>query len=206
MARGQKNTLRSESAAARRLRLKIKPGHCTWCGKKIPQKKTRSRLWCGERCVEAFKEVNWSHHRRKSIESRDKGVCAACGVDTKYFAELVKSLRRLRAEYGLCQLACWLGRPIAALASGHRPWRPWTYKPCRCVFCVAIREAEELARWEADHIVPVVEGGGLCGLDGYRTLCIPCHKRKTAALARRRAERRRSAKVNPGNPTPRSNE
>lgn len=46
-------------------------------------------------------------------------------------------------------------------------------------------------KWEADHIVPVVEGGGLCGLDGYRTLCRECHKKETKALAGRRAEKRR---------------
>ena len=42
--------------------------------------------------------------------------------------------------------------------------------------------------WQADHIVPVIEGGGLCGLDGYRTLCVPCHKRVTAELRRRLAK------------------
>lgn len=47
------------------------------------------------------------------------------------------------------------------------------------------------AFWQADHIVPVCEGGGLCGLDGYRTLCTACHKRATAALAATRAIRRR---------------
>lgn len=30
-------------------------------------------------------------------------------------------------------------------------------------------------RWEADHIVPVADGGGLCGLDNYRLLCRACH-------------------------------
>lgn len=44
--------------------------------------------------------------------------------------------------------------------------------------------------WEADHIVPVVEGGGECGLDNYRTLCIPCHKKETKALAARLAAKR----------------
>ena len=44
--------------------------------------------------------------------------------------------------------------------------------------------------WQADHIVPVVEGGGECGLAGFRTLCTACHKAETAALARRRAEAR----------------
>ncbi|MCC7008820.1 MAG: HNH endonuclease [Acidobacteria bacterium] len=30
-------------------------------------------------------------------------------------------------------------------------------------------------RWEADHIVPVADGGGECGLDNYRLLCRSCH-------------------------------
>lgn len=71
------------------------------------------------------------------------------------------------------------------------------------------REEAELARawllelgaplarslWEADHVVPVVEGGGECGLQGMRTLCLWCHKRETAELARRRAAARRSAQL-----------
>jgi len=48
--------------------------------------------------------------------------------------------------------------------------------------------------WAADHIIPVAEGGGGCGLDGYRTLCTPCHKRVTAELVQRLAEQRRLAK------------
>jgi 5-methylcytosine-specific restriction endonuclease McrA len=34
-------------------------------------------------------------------------------------------------------------------------------------------------RWEADHIVPVADGGGECGLENYRLLCRPCHVRVT---------------------------
>ena len=29
--------------------------------------------------------------------------------------------------------------------------------------------------WQADHIVPVYQGGGLCDLDNFRTLCTVCH-------------------------------
>lgn len=49
--------------------------------------------------------------------------------------------------------------------------------------------------WEADHIVPVVEGGGECGLDNYRTLCIPCHKKVTAELRARLVKNRRTEKA-----------
>lgn len=30
--------------------------------------------------------------------------------------------------------------------------------------------------WDMDHILPVKDGGGACGLDNLRTLCIWCHK------------------------------
>lgn len=39
--------------------------------------------------------------------------------------------------------------------------------------------------WDADHIVPVVEGGGECDLENIRTLCLICHRRATAALRER---------------------
>ena len=40
--------------------------------------------------------------------------------------------------------------------------------------------------WDADHIVPVVEGGGECDLSNMRTLCLKCHREVTAALLRRK--------------------
>lgn len=38
---------------------------------------------------------------------------------------------------------------------------------------------EKVERWEADHVLAVVNGGGGCSLDGYRTLCVACHREKT---------------------------
>jgi len=45
--------------------------------------------------------------------------------------------------------------------------------------------------WQADHIMPVIEGGGECTLDNMRTLCTACHKAETAALVSRRAFEKR---------------
>jgi 5-methylcytosine-specific restriction protein A len=45
--------------------------------------------------------------------------------------------------------------------------------------------------WDADHILPVAEGGGECDLDNIRTLCLRCHRSVTAQLR----ERIRRAKV-----------
>lgn len=40
--------------------------------------------------------------------------------------------------------------------------------------------------WDADHILPVCEGGGECDLKNIRTLCLACHRDVTDALLRRR--------------------
>ncbi len=45
--------------------------------------------------------------------------------------------------------------------------------------------------WDADHILPVVKGGGGCGLENLRTCCQPCHKGRTKALAVERAAARK---------------
>jgi 5-methylcytosine-specific restriction endonuclease McrA len=45
--------------------------------------------------------------------------------------------------------------------------------------------------WDADHILPVAEGGGECDLDNIRTLCLRCHRSVTMQLR----ERIRRAKV-----------
>jgi 5-methylcytosine-specific restriction endonuclease McrA len=39
--------------------------------------------------------------------------------------------------------------------------------------------------WDADHIVPVAEGGGECDLGNMRTLCLKCHREATVALVKR---------------------
>ena len=49
--------------------------------------------------------------------------------------------------------------------------------------------------WDADHIVPVVEGGGECDLDNLRTLCVHCHRLVTSALRTRRQVARKAAQA-----------
>jgi 5-methylcytosine-specific restriction protein A len=39
--------------------------------------------------------------------------------------------------------------------------------------------------WDADHIIPVVEGGGECDLGNLRTLCLNCHRQQTVELRAR---------------------
>jgi 5-methylcytosine-specific restriction endonuclease McrA len=39
--------------------------------------------------------------------------------------------------------------------------------------------------WDADHIVPVAEGGGECDVSNMRTLCLKCHRNFTSELRAR---------------------
>ena len=43
--------------------------------------------------------------------------------------------------------------------------------------------------WDLDHVVPLIDGG-THNPENLQTLCNPCHRKKTADEARRRAERR----------------
>jgi 5-methylcytosine-specific restriction protein A len=48
-----------------------------------------------------------------------------------------------------------------------------------------LREGSRKSLWDADHIVPVAEGGGQCDLSNIRTLCLVCHRQVTARLRER---------------------
>ena len=49
-----------------------------------------------------------------------------------------------------------------------------------------LRPGSRKSLWDADHIVPVVEGGGECDLENIRTLCLKCHRAATTELRNRR--------------------
>jgi 5-methylcytosine-specific restriction protein A len=50
-----------------------------------------------------------------------------------------------------------------------------------------LKRCSRKSLWDADHIVPVVEGGGECDLENIRTLCLLCHRRQTQQLRHRLA-------------------
>jgi 5-methylcytosine-specific restriction endonuclease McrA len=128
--------------------------------------------------VEEFSIASWPAHARMRVEQRDHGVCAKCGRDCAALWTKLDALIHL----------VYSSEP-ATKRRGYRWWKLALRLGLSGGYSYCLRSL-----WDADHIVPVVEGGGGCGLDNLRTLCRPCHKEETRALARRRAEARRTAK------------
>jgi 5-methylcytosine-specific restriction endonuclease McrA len=92
-----------------------------------------------------------------------------------------------KRDKGICQLC---GTNVV---KAHRAWT--RAKPP--AGDRAARKAWRAARprWEADHIVPVADGGGECGLENYRLLCRPCHVRVTGEWRLRRQAAARQSEV-----------
>lgn len=72
--------------------------------------------------------------------------------------------------------AAWLHLKRMRGAARVRAYADWGLKP-----------GSRKSLWDADHVLPVVEGGGECDLANIRTLCLKCHRLATAALRKRRS-------------------
>ena len=164
-------------------------GRCAWCGTTELPKGRKS--WCSQKCVDEYLMRSSSSGMRAAVYRRDRGVCAICGCDaTKEYRKWIdarREVRRLTAYLlrdfviGLWNIRTDITNPPKRaeirrfMEDMMNRYAPGEWTPGRST------------GWDADHIVPVCEGGGECSLDNLRTLCQVCHKRETAKLAARRA-------------------
>lgn len=96
-------------------------------------------------------------------------------------------LRRavLARDKGICALCGWDAEAFKRSLKGM----PYSVKHQRMLDADLAGHTWRVTFWDADHIVPVVEGGGEAGLDNLRTLCIPCHQQVTKELMERLREK-----------------
>lgn len=114
-------------------------------------------------------------YARKQVFKRDRGVCALCGLDTVTEEQ-------------------WLALAVnAAWHTGPDAWAAAKEEFAR-VLGTPYGRRYHGSYWDADHIVPVSQDGGGCGLDNYRTLCLLCHKAVTAKLRKQQALERKQSK------------
>lgn len=155
------------------------------CGREVAKGR---RSTCSRGCGRAWEIRNVPGVIRQILKGRDNGVCAICKQDTALQAQIA------REYYGLFM---WFAM--------REKWRIEQETKESLYYWWCETQAKEQLKergmflpdahlWEADHIIPVIEGGGGCTPDGYRTLCLKCHRDETAKLAARRATKRRAAK------------
>ena len=121
---------------------------CRFCGKSVlPPRRTM----CSPECAHEIAIRNNSRYMRDQVYKRDKGICALCNIDTKKVAKEALKLPDYQRKIFLEGYNIGEKRKIWCVKNGG-------------------------GLWDADHIIPVKEGGGQCGLENIRTLCIACHK------------------------------
>jgi 5-methylcytosine-specific restriction enzyme A len=121
---------------------------CRYCKKSV---KPPKRTFCSADCVHEYRIRSDGSYLRECVFARDQGVCAICLIDTKETAELLTSTK---------------GEIRDQILKSHNIHKTRKINP----------EKNGGGLWDADHITPVKDGGGECGMENIRTLCISCHK------------------------------
>jgi hypothetical protein len=186
--------LRSLDAAKLRRALDRPRGTCTWCGEPVGRGR---QTWCSPGCVEAFRLRCDPAFIRGYIERTRPLVCAICGRDIAWLKSLQRRAERAWHNLQYQKDRCRKGHLIINRRGRRNRRRQerwaalWSYASYHRKITKWLASRGLAALWEADHVVPVVEGGGCSPPENYRILCVPCHRAETAALAARRAETRR---------------
>jgi 5-methylcytosine-specific restriction protein A len=141
---------------------------CRWCNIEVPKGR---RTFCSRYCVHEHRLRSDPGYLRDQTFERDQGICAICGCDTE---RLRRVLWRALRHVGRRRLGPVWMEILESL--GVSPGRLFSKK----------------SLWDADHIVPVIEGGGECDLSNIRTLCTGCHSEVTRQLRSRIKLRRDS--------------
>lgn len=165
---------------------------CRQCNTEV---KPPRRTFCSTQCVELWM-VRTGSGMVRFIKRRDKGICALCGLDCealkRRLRKMLKALDPERPIYpepddylddGTLTLA-WKARWIAHEAK--RKADRAAMKAAAAEFKARHGIPQHRTRfWDIDHIVPVAEGGGACGPENLRALCLKCHRGETKRLLER---------------------
>lgn len=174
---------------------KAPQGQCRWCGEPIVHQSgekrgqpDRRRRW-HEECAKTYLIANNPTYTRNEVMKRDKGICAGCGVDVNWLEKHKRKLiKRVRGG------KCTEGSRCTYVARYTHDWRhPELCRKHRNLlrgFIQKYGKPSWNSCWQADHIVPLIDGGGH-GMDNLQLLCDGCHRKKTAQEATDRARKRK---------------
>lgn len=130
---------------------------CRECSKVV---KPPRRSFCSAACVHLWKMATNLNYVRSCVRKRDRGICTLCREDTE------KLRRTWKKQVTNLPLSSWPDMLMMAQVRGYSG---------------RIRAHRGRLRvmrlWDAHHITPVKHSTTTCELDGYMTLCVPCHKK-----------------------------
>ncbi|GJP76976.1 hypothetical protein CLOP_g7415 [Closterium sp. NIES-67] len=154
---------------------------CRMCGQICRTHAARAptvlrHLFCSESCFSTYLSRTSLSFLRQELFSLERGVCVTCNLDCH---TLVAAIRVL---------------PPSDRRRVILHWAPQFSKHPKLLQRLVDIPAEGNA-WHADHIVAVAEGGGECGVENLRTLCVACHQEHTNAQRRKWAEERKRARA-----------
>lgn len=158
--------------------------NCRWCG---TETKPPRLTFCSAACVHEWQLRTSSSYVRWKLEERDKGICGSCGLNTERLLQIVmppswyNELLAFAERNGI-ESRYRMTHEEEVAWDQYRAKRMRLYERARvrlAYWAVRVRLHRRVSLWDADHILPVIEGGGCCGLSNYQTLCLRCHTAKT---------------------------
>eukprot|EP00752_Nemacystus_decipiens_P010050 g8960.t1 len=138
--------------------------------------------FCSVDCMEGHGSRNSNTSLRRLVLDRDHGVCSAKGCGRDCLA-LVSRLTAVKTH----------GRRRDMLLAADPRFGDEKHKN---LLERLVRHPKGGNAWNADHVTAVYQGGGECGVENLRTLCVLCHAEVTRKQTSARAAARRLEKEN----------
>lgn len=157
---------------------------CAWCGNALLRaSRVSESTYCSQECAEEGRlrrgGMYSSVQLRAAVFALECGKCTLCGIDCRSLFEQIRALEPPQRLNKLLSVNWKLPKAAKALEN-------------------LLQNPKEGDFWQVDHIQAVAEGGGGCGLENLRTLCVPCHVAETEKL---RGRLRLASPTRPGEET-----
>ena len=139
---------------------------CRFCGTlELPP---RRKTFCSQECVDNYCIRTSTTYLRKLLFQKEKGVCTICSLNTVQISRNIYDYEK-NSDY---------------------------LSPLRAEYGVGNKRVKRNnGCWDADHKEMVALGGGLSGLENFRTLCKLCHKAVTRSQQDLLQEMRKNKKM-----------
>ncbi|OMJ16344.1 DNA annealing helicase and endonuclease ZRANB3 [Smittium culicis] len=156
---------------------------CRYCGKET---NSSYQTFCDKFCVQEFQYRTRPEEVRTKLLDRDAGICQICSFPAHEWYKKISNCNYEQAIKLLDSLESELSPAWRKKTNIIRDFSNWEKN------LITGEESCKLLNsgmfWESAHILDVQYGGGGCGLEGYRLLCVPCHDKESLNAISRKSE------------------